>query len=301
MNITVNEDEELKKLAEEERVTYKNKLIQVDNDLINLVLEYLNHDKSSDIILDINAGVGGQESMLFVKDLLDMYLKHTSYLGYNSEIIHLDENSIGGIRYASVMISGKYCFQKLIHEAGVHRVQRVPATEKGGRIHTSVVSVAVLPQASDIQVILNPADLKIDTMRASGAGGQHVNTTDSAVRITHLPTKIVSECQVHRSQIKNRELALLKLRTKIYDQQLEKEQQSITFMRKQQMGRRERNEKIRTYNFIQDRITDHRLSNGTLHNLKGFLSGGKTLDDLHARLEQQSKLKLFLELVKTRN
>lgn len=289
----------MKKLAEEERITNESQLKQLDDDLINLIFENLIMDNYDDVIIELTAGVGGQEAMLFVRDLLGMYMKHLAYLKYNFDIIELDDSSEGGVRHASLMVSGTDAFKKLQHEAGVHRVQRVPVTEKSGRIHTSAVSVAVLPQPSEIDVVINSKDLRVDTMRATGAGGQHVNTTDSAVRIVHLPTGIVVECQTQRSQLKNRNLAMAKLRAKIYEGQLNEQLKYTSTMRKQQMGMGERNEKIRTYNFSQDRVTDHRLPDGTLHNLKGFLSGGEALNKFHEKLHQELVHKIFIEAVKS--
>ncbi|XP_001606563.2 peptide chain release factor 1-like, mitochondrial isoform X2 [Nasonia vitripennis] len=293
----VEEDKDMKKLAEEEKLSNEARLKEIDNELFSALAQSLSGDNFDEIILEITAGVGGQEAMLFVKNLLEMYIKHLSYLGYSYDIIEMDESPQGGCRHASIMISGKESFEKLRHEAGVHRVQRVPATEKSGRIHTSVVSVGVLPQPNDIQVEIHAKDLRIDTMRASGAGGQHVNTTNSAVRVTHLPTGMSVECQTDRSQIRNRELAMAKLRAKMYEQKLARQLRSASEMRKQQMGMGERHEKIRTYNFNQDRVTDHRLSNGTLHNLKGFLEGGMALDGLHERLSKDMQHKLLMEVL----
>lgn len=298
--ILEEEDAEMKRLAKEEISDNENQLNQIDDELINLVLKRLALNSHNDVIMEINAGVGGQEAMLFGKDLFEMYLGHLSFLGYKFDVIELDNTSQGGLKKASIMISGDGAFEKLKHEAGNHRVQRVPVTEKSGRIHTSVVSVAVLPQPSDIEIELNPKDLRIDTMRSSGAGGQSVNTTNSAVRIVHLPTGTIVESQEQRSQTKNREVALIKLRTKLYQTELDKQLKNSSSMRKQQMGMGERNEKIRTYNFNQDRITDHRLThNGTVHNLKGFLEGGEALDNLHEKLNKDLRYKLLSEVVKS--
>lgn len=273
-------------------------LKDIDEELSKLIIENLVRDNYDDIVLEISAGVGGQEAMLFAKDLLEMYLKHLDYLGFSCDIIDLDDADKGGHRHVSLMISGRGAYHKLRHEGGVHRVQRVPATERSGRIHTSVVSVAVLPQPSEIDIQIDPKDLRIDTMRASGAGGQHVNTTNSAVRITHIPTGTVAECQTNRSQMKNKELAMAKLRARMYQQKLDRQIENSSGMRKQQMGSRQRNEKIRTYNYPQDRVTDHRLSNGTMHNLDGFLKGGDALDSLHTKLQKDLQHKVLLEAIK---
>ncbi|XP_058802155.1 peptide chain release factor 1-like, mitochondrial [Phymastichus coffea] len=296
--IELAQNSELATLAREERETYELQLKKVDDELSRLILENLGKEHYDDIILEITAGVGGQEAMLFVKDLLEMYIKHIGHLGFSYDIIDLDDSEKGGVRHASLMISGRNAFHQFKHEGGVHRVQRVPATEKSGRIHTSVVSVAILPQPSEIDIQIDPKDLRIDTMRASGAGGQHVNTTNSAVRIVHIPSGTVAECQTNRSQMKNKELAMAKLRAKIYQEKLDKQLKSTKGMRKQQMGSGERHEKIRTYNYPQDRITDHRLSNCTMHNLEGFLKGGGTLEKLHVKLQQIVQHKMLLEAIK---
>ncbi|KAJ8670396.1 hypothetical protein QAD02_001655 [Eretmocerus hayati] len=292
-------DPEMKKLVEEEKDSHERQMKEIDEELIDLIITNLAGHNFDDVILDISAGIGGQESMLFVKDLLEMYVEHLTYLGYTYDIVELADSMSGGYRYCSLAISGKGCYAKLRHEAGVHRVQRVPATEHSGRMHTSVVSVSVMPQPSEIEINLRQEDLRIDTMRASGAGGQHVNTTNSAVRITHVPSGISVECQTERSQFKNRELAMRKLIAKIYEGKLERQLRNASSMKKQQMGMGLRHEKIRTYNYNQDRVTDHRLKDGTMHNLKGFLEGGAALDNLHAKLQEDHQLKVLLEAVKS--
>ncbi|XP_047356789.1 peptide chain release factor 1-like, mitochondrial isoform X2 [Vespa velutina] len=249
------EDEEMKRLAQEEEVIYKKQLDDLDEKLLNIILYDLDKENYNNIILEISAGVGGQEAMLFVEDLYKIY------------------------------------------EGGVHRVQRIPKTEKFGRMHTSTVSVAVLPEPTDIETNLNHKDLKIETMRSSGAGGQHVNTTDSAVRITHCPTGITVCCETQRSQIKNKEIALLKLKTILYQQELNKQIGIVSEMRKKQMGLGFRNEKIRTYNYNQDRITDHRLENGTMHNLKSFMTGGEELEELEGILHSNIQMKILVEMI----
>ncbi|XP_035732857.1 peptide chain release factor 1-like, mitochondrial isoform X3 [Vespa mandarinia] len=249
------EDEEMKRLAQEEEVIYKKQLDDLDEKLLNIILYDLDKENYNNIILEISAGVGGQEAMLFVEDLYKIY------------------------------------------EGGVHRVQRIPKTEKSGRMHTSTVSVAILPEPTDIETNLNHKDLKIETMRSSGAGGQHVNTTDSAVRITHCPTGITVCCETQRSQIKNKEIALLKLKTILYQQELNKQIGIVSEMRKKQMGLKFRNEKIRTYNYNQDRITDHRLENGTMHNLKLFMTGGEELEKLEGILHSNIQMKILVEMI----
>ena len=277
------------KLVETEEKVYNDELKKLDENILNCVYNNLGSDNCDEIIMEINAGVGGQEAMLFVKDLLEMYTKHFDYLGFNYSIIEVEKALLGGIKKVSIIVSAKKAMEILRHEAGVHRVQRIPTTEKTGRIHTSAVSVAILPQPTDIEVSLDPKDLKIDTYRSSGAGGQNVNKVESAVRITHIPTGIVTDCQTDRSQIKNKAGAMAKLKNLIYHKQLESQQNRTGKMRKEQMGLGLRNEKIRTYNFNQDRITDHRLENGTVYDLKNFMEGGTKLRKFHEQLQEELK------------
>ncbi|KAK0182552.1 hypothetical protein PV327_000680 [Microctonus hyperodae] len=291
-------DAEMKQLGHDEYIAYQDNLNKLDEELLDVILNNIGKDDCRDIVIEITAGVGGNEAMIFTGDLLNMYRKHFEYLGFNHELIEIStESGIGGIRNASVLVSGNRAFELLRHEGGVHRVQRIPATEKFGRMHTSTVSVVVLPQPNEIEVNLLDKDLRIETKRSSGAGGQSVNTTDSAVRITHLPTGISVDSQSERSQSRNKQIAFIRLRAKIYDKQLN-EQRTITgSMRKKQRGMSSRNEKIRTYNYSQDRITDHRLTNGTLHNLKGFMEGGECLENLQERLQKLYQLKLIREAI----
>ncbi|XP_035732854.1 peptide chain release factor 1-like, mitochondrial isoform X1 [Vespa mandarinia] len=290
------EDEEMKRLAQEEEVIYKKQLDDLDEKLLNIILYDLDKENYNNIILEISAGVGGQEAMLFVEDLYKMYLGYADYLGIEHELLELDKSE-NGIRHTSILLKGNLAFKKFRYEGGVHRVQRIPKTEKSGRMHTSTVSVAILPEPTDIETNLNHKDLKIETMRSSGAGGQHVNTTDSAVRITHCPTGITVCCETQRSQIKNKEIALLKLKTILYQQELNKQIGIVSEMRKKQMGLKFRNEKIRTYNYNQDRITDHRLENGTMHNLKLFMTGGEELEKLEGILHSNIQMKILVEMI----
>ncbi|XP_043273934.1 peptide chain release factor 1-like, mitochondrial [Venturia canescens] len=298
----VNQDPEMKKLGEEEYSSYADELESLDEELLNCLLQNMGKESCNDVILELKIGAGGQEAMLFAKDLLEMYMGYLDYLGFSHEVIHQDSlvttSGAGGIRNASIAISGDRALEVLRHEAGVHRVQRIPETEKSGRMHTSTVSVMIIPQPTDIEVNIEDKDLRIETKRASGAGGQHVNTTDSAVRITHLPTGISVESQSDRSQIKNRRIALLRLRTIIYEKQLNEQRETSTKLRKKQMGLGNRNEKIRTYNFNQDRITDHRISDGTMHNLKRFLEGGCDLEELQIKLQKALQMKMLQDIVR---
>lgn len=290
-------DSDIRKLAEDEKKLYEEKIKMIDDNLIELLLPVERADTCNSIILEVNAGVGGQEAMLFAEELFEMYCNFADYKGWQVEIADCLKTDLGGIRHASVIISGDHVFRHFKFEAGVHRVQRVPATERSGRIHTSTVSVIALPQPEDIDVKIENQDLRFEAKRASGAGGQHVNTTDSAVRITHIPTGLIVECQVDRSQHKNRQIALQKLRALLYQKQLEAQAASEEATRKSQVRSNFRSEKIRTYNFNQDRVTDHRLQGSNLHNLKGFLEGGSALDGLINRLYRVYREEAFLNAV----
>jgi len=224
------------------------------------------------VIVEIRAGAGGDEAGLFAADLFRMYTRYAMSKGWQTELLNSHETGVGGFKEIVFEIRGKGAYGRLKYESGVHRVQRVPITEASGRIHTSTATVAVLPEAEEIEVDIDPNDLRIDTFRASGAGGQHVNKTDSAVRITHLPTGIVTTCQDERSQIKNKARALTVLRAKLLDQERQRQFQEVTDARRSQVGTGDRSEKIRTYNFPQSRISDHRIGL-TLHNLEQVLEG----------------------------
>ncbi|XP_063978289.1 peptide chain release factor 1-like, mitochondrial [Diachasmimorpha longicaudata] len=289
-------DEEIKKLGFEELQMYISHLNELDNNLLEVIQGNLGRDSCKNVMFEVTAGVGGSEAMIFAADLLEMYQNYCDRLGLSQESIEIN-TTVGGIRSASMVVSGDRAFEILRHEGGVHRVQRIPSTEKNGRIHTSTAAVAVIPQPSDIEVVIKDKDLKIDTKKATGAGGQHVNTTDSAVRITHIPTGTVVEAQTDRSQIKNRKIAMMKLRIKIYEQQLDERMAEVGSMRKKQKGMGMRNEKIRTYNYSQDRITDHRIADGTLHNLRGFMATGEGLEELHEKLQRRLQFKMLQEAI----
>lgn len=290
-------DAEMKKLAEEERQIYENKLALIEEELLESLIPIDSRELCDSIVLEINAGVGGQEAMLFAHELFDMYLNFAEYKGWSIEVAELDSTDMGGLRHASVFISGKEAFRYFKHEAGVHRVQRIPTTERAGRVHTSTVSIVALPQPRDIDINIQEKDLRIETKRASGAGGQHVNTTDSAVRIVHIPTGVAVDCQVDRSQIKNREIALQKLKALLYEQEMNEQLAESEATRKLQVRSNDRNEKIRTYNYSQDRITDHRLQHSNLHNLKGFLVGGQQLEALIDKLQEKYQLEKLVSLL----
>ncbi|PNF16347.1 Peptide chain release factor 1-like, mitochondrial [Cryptotermes secundus] len=280
----VSKDKEFQSAANEEQEMYQEKIKELENMLLSALVPQDDEDRFSDIMLEVSAGVGGQEAMLFAKELFDMYYNYITYKDWDMQTADLEVSELGGLRHASLLVSGKDAYRYLKYEAGVHRVQRVPATEKSGRIHTSTVSVAVLPQPEEVDIVLHDKDLNVETKRASGAGGQHVNKTESAVRITHLPTGLSVECQVDRSQIKNRQIAMQTLKARIYQRQLEAQDAATQAARKQQVGSSMRSEKIRTYNFNQDRITDHRL-NVNVYNLSKFLVDGKQLDCLVDKLQ----------------
>ncbi|MEO2154103.1 MAG: peptide chain release factor 1 [Aquificae bacterium] len=283
-------EEELKELAKEELKEVEPLLEELAKKLKLLLLPRDERD-SKNVILEIRAGVGGEEAALFAADLLRMYQRYAEEKGWKFTILEANKTGLGGYKEVIVSIEGKDVYSHMKYESGVHRVQRVPETEAGGRIHTSTATVAVLPEVEETEIEINPADLKIETYRASGAGGQYVNTTETAVRITHLPTGIVVQCQDERSQFQNKQKALKILRAKLQQFYEQQKMEEITQERRQQVGHAERSEKIRTYNFPQNRVTDHRI-NLTLYKLDQILEG--KLDELIEALqqyEQQQKLK----------
>ncbi|EAA00316.4 AGAP012078-PA [Anopheles gambiae str. PEST] len=292
-----DKDDEMVQLLKEEREAYGSILFRLDSEILNGILSMDDEEDYGSLIMEVTAGVGGQEAMLFARELFDMYCGYVEYKGWEVEMLQTENTDIGGTRHATTVISGPDAYRYLKHEGGVHRVQRIPATEKSGRIHTSTVTVSIIPRPDDFQVELKEKDLKIETKRASGAGGQHVNTTDSAVRIVHLPTGIAVECQTERSQQKNREIAKQKLTAKLMQIELEARFSSTQALKKSQVGQSLRNEKIRTYNFNQDRITDHRIEGGTAHNLKGFLEGGEQLDDMIEKLRRSQRRKQLMDII----
>lgn len=279
------DDPELRVLALDEKKYLSEQLSNVRNGLITELIPKDEAD-TKPAILEIRAGTGGDEAALFASDLLRMYQKFSDKMGWKVNLISESNNELGGLKEVVVNISGKTVFQYLKYESGVHRVQRVPVTESGGRVHTSAATVAVLPEAEEVDVLINQGDLRIDTMRASGAGGQHVNTTDSAVRITHLPTGIVVTSS-EKSQHQNRANAMQVLRSKLYEQERELKNQERDAERKEKVGSGDRSERIRTYNFPQGRITDHRI-NLTLHKLNQILEGD--LEELIEALKANDRL-----------
>ena len=265
------EDPEMKELAEIDLLDNKDKLPKIEEEL-KILLIPKDPDDDKDVICEIRAGAGGEEAALFAGTLFRMYSMYAERKHWKLEIVNENETGIGGYKEISFMISGKGAYSRLKFESGVHRVQRVPETEANGRIHTSTATVAVLPVVEDVEIEINPADIKMEVFRASGAGGQHVNKTSSAVRLIHEPTGIVVECQTERSQFQNREYAMKMLKTKLYDMEKQKQDSEVRNARKSQVGSGDRSEKIRTYNYPQGRITDHRIGL-SIYQMENFLNG----------------------------
>ena len=269
-------DKELKEIAQEQFDASKTKIDKISEELKVLLLpQDANDDKN--VIVEIRGGAGGDEAALFANSLYRMYTMYAEAKRWKTEILSSNITELGGIKEISFLIEGTGAYSKLKFESGVHRVQRVPETETSGRIHTSTVTVAVLPEVEDVEVDINPNDLQIDTFRASGAGGQHINKTESAIRITHIPSGTVVECQDERSQHKNKDKAMKILRSKIYEKKLEEQNKKIASERKLQVGTGDRSERIRTYNFPQGRVTDHRMGL-TLYKIDNIMNGD--LDEL---------------------
>ena len=280
-------DSEMQELLDAEINDCQEQLTKLEEEIkIMLLPKDENDDKN--VIMEIRAGAGGEESALFSAVLYRMYCMYAEKNRWKVQMLSINETELGGIKEITFMITGNNVFSKLKYESGVHRVQRVPETESQGRIHTSTSTVAVLPEREDVDVEINEKDIKVDTYRSSGAGGQHVNTTDSAIRITHLPTGIVVNCQDERSQLKNKESAMSVLKSKLYDYYQMQLDTEYAKNRKEQVGTGDRSERIRTYNYPQGRLTDHRI-NYTVYNLEAFLNGD--LDDLIENLEMADQKK----------
>jgi len=264
-------DPEMRKMAREEIHELEEKKTLLESELKVLLLPKDPNDEKN-IILEVRAGTGGEEAALFAADLFRMYSRYAELKGWKTEILNQNHTGIGGFKEVILLIQGKNAYSRLKHEGGVHRVQRVPETETQGRIHTSAVTVAVLPEAEDVDVEINPEELRIDVFRASGHGGQHVNVTDSAVRITHLPTGLVVSCQDEKSQHKNKAKGMKVLRSRLLDRQQAEQQSRISAERRSMVGSGDRSEKVRTYNFPQARVSDHRIGL-TLYKLDAILQG----------------------------
>lgn len=264
-------DKDFKEIVQEEYDENKQKIEEISEEIKILLLpKDPNDDKN--VIMEIRGGAGGEEAALFAHSLFRMYSMYAESKNWKVDILNLNETELGGVKEISFSIEGEGAYSKLKFESGVHRVQRVPETESQGRVHTSTVTVAVLPEVDDVEVEINPADLQIDTFRASGAGGQHINKTESAIRITHLPTGLVVECQDERSQYKNKDKAMKVLRSRLYEAEQQKQTDKIASERKAQVGTGDRSERIRTYNYPQGRLTDHRIGL-TLYHLEDNLNG----------------------------
>lgn len=283
-------DPDLRALAEEEYHSGKEMLVQLEEELkFLLVPPDPNDDKN--VVVEIRAGAGGEEAALFASVLYRMYTMYAETRRFKTELVSVNETGLGGFREITFMVSGEGAYSRFKFESGVHRVQRVPETEASGRIHTSTATVAVLPEAEDVEVEILPSDLEIETIKSSGAGGQHVNKTESAIRMLHKPTGIVVECQDERSQHKNRDKALKILKAKLFDIKQREQNDRIASERKSQVGSGDRSEKIRTYNYPQSRVTDHRIG-FTIHSIENFLNGDidKMIDAL-ATADAAEKLK----------
>ena len=287
-------DPELREIAQEEFDAAREELQTLEQRLKLLLLPRDPNDERN-VVVEIRGGAGGEEAALFAHSLYRMYAMYAESKRWKTEIANINETEIGGVKEVSFLIEGEGAYSRLKFESGVHRVQRVPETEASGRIHTSTVTVAVLPEMDEVEFQINPADLQIDTFRSSGAGGQHVNKTESAIRITHLPTGTVVECQDERSQYKNRDRAMKILASRLYEEERRKQTDALAAQRKSQVGTGDRSERIRTYNFPQGRVTDHRIGL-TLYKLEQVMNGG--LDEIIDALitaDQTEKLKAASE------
>ena len=281
---------ELKELAETEMLEAKEKLPKIEEEL-KILLIPKDPDDDKNVICEIRGGAGGDEAALFAGTLYRMYSMYAERKHWKLEVLNENETELGGYKEISFMISGRGAYSRLKFESGVHRVQRVPDTEASGRIHTSTATVAVLPEVEDVDIELNPADIKMEVFRSSGAGGQHVNKTSSAVRLIHIPTGMVAECQTERSQVQNREYAMRMLRSRLYEKEKQERDAKLANERKTQVGSGDRSEKIRTYNYPQGRITDHRIGM-SIYQIEDFLNGNldEMIDNLIAA-DRAEKLK----------
>ncbi|MEZ4831409.1 MAG: peptide chain release factor 1 [Caldilineaceae bacterium] len=290
-----SDDPEMAELARMEIESLAEEETRLENELKRLLLPADPND-DKDVIVEIRAGAGGDEAGLFAADLLRMYMRWAEEHRFKTEMMSANETGVGGFKEAILNVRGKGAYSKLKYESGVHRVQRVPATESQGRIHTSTATVAVLPEAEEVEIEVNMNEVKIDVFRSSGPGGQSVNTTDSAVRLTHLPTGIVISCQDEKSQLQNRIKAMRILRSKLYDMEMQRQMDELGSARKTQIGSGDRSEKIRTYNFPQSRVTDHRI-NKTVYRLDAVLNGD--LDEFIDELATQDQAERLQEIGET--
>lgn len=300
---TIEEDKEMMEMSDEdemiamlkEEISSIQKQLPILEEELKVMLLPKDPNDDKNVFIELRAGTGGDEAGLFAGELLRMYQMYADNHRFKFEIMEISEQGVGGIKEAVMMVTGKGAFSRLKYESGVHRVQRVPQTESGGRIHTSAATVAVLPEADDVDVQIDPKDIRVDVYRSSGHGGQSVNTTDSAVRITHLPTNIVVTCQDEKSQLKNKDKAMKILKSRLYDQMLEEANKEVADARRSQVGSGDRSERIRTYNYPQGRVTDHRI-NKTIYQLQDFLNGDLDgMIDSLIEFDQAEKMKLIGE------
>lgn len=284
-------DPEMKEMAQEEMQRAKAEMERLREEMKILLLPRDPND-GKNVVMEIRGGVGGEEAMLFAADLFRMYAMYVESRGWSLEVTSRSETELGGIKTIEFIVEGEGAYSRLKYESGAHRVQRVPVTESSGRIQTSAATVAVLPEAEEVDFHIDPGDLKIDTFRSSGAGGQHINKTESAIRITHLPTGVVVECQDERSQYKNKDRAMQILRSRLYEAELEKQNAAIAAQRRSQVGSGDRSERIRTYNFPQGRVTDHRLTGDNKNfAIDSVINGGlDPIIDALTTAEQAAKL-----------
>ena len=285
-------DPDMRELAAEDVTRLDGERERLEAELRRLLLPKDPND-SKNVLLEIRAGTGGEEAALFAAELWRMYTRHAERKRWSLKTLGYSEAAAGGVKEVVGLIEGKNVYAELKYESGVHRVQRIPATESQGRIHTSAATVAIMPEAEEVDIQISDSDLRVDVMRSSGAGGQHVNTTDSAVRITHIPTGLAVHCQQEKSQIKNREIALTLLRSRLLEREIQKYEAERAAQRKSQVGSGDRSEKVRTYNFPQDRVTDHRI-NLTRHNIAAFMDGD--LDDVVTALRAHDEATRLAEL-----
>ncbi|MBQ9708234.1 MAG: peptide chain release factor 1 [Firmicutes bacterium] len=286
------DDEEIREMAKME-ISDLNELIATQEEELKILLLPKDPNDEKNVILEVRAGTGGDEAALFGSDLLRMYIRYAERRRWKTEMMEVNDTGIGGIKEAVILIKGKGAYSRLKYESGVHRVQRVPETESAGRVHTSAATVAVLPEVDDVEINIDPNDVRVDVYRASGNGGQCVNTTDSAVRLTHIPTGLVVTCQDEKDQHKNKDKAFKVLKARLYDMELQKQQDEIAGQRRSQVGSGDRSERIRTYNFQQGRVSDHRIGM-TIYRLESFLDGD--IDEIVDALitsDQAEKMKNF--------
>lgn len=289
--MSCDNDQDLKKLVLEEKQNYLSDVGLLNSRLVELLTPGVDTERS--VILEVSFGVGGSESMLFAKEIYDMYYNYAAYKNWEWSPVDWDESDLGGLRSGSAVVSGKFVYESLVQEAGIHRVQRIPQTDKQGRLHTSTCSVSVLPEPTDAEIVIKEKDIKMTTKQSTGAGGQNVNKRETCVRIVHIPTGIMIEAQSERTQERNKTIAFQKLRRRLYNMQIQEENEKREKALRSQIGLKLRSDKIRTYNYNQNRVTDHRIKE-TCTNLPSFLLGGKELDYMISQLIVSERKERFL-------